>query len=124
MYRPLVSWVKEMGIRSVGVQASGCVEGLLDQWVGAGVNFMSLEVSGGFDLRGLRERFDDKVAFIGNIDHRVLAWGKRDIAEEVKMKMVAFEDGGYIPAPDRTVMPDVSWENMKYFMELLKAYRS
>jgi len=121
-YGPIASWVKGMGVDLVGVQASGYVSRLLDIWVGAGMNFMSLEAVGGSDVEQLRERFANKVAFVGNVDQRALAWSKRDIAEEVRRKMTSFELGGFIPAPDHTIMPDVSWENFRYYMDLVKGH--
>ncbi len=123
IYAPVVSWVKNMGIDLVGVESQGHVYELTETWARVGINFISIEVSNGGDIEWIRKTLDSRVAVIGNIDHRVLAWSKRDIMDEVSRKMKFFEQGGYIPAPDRVILADVSWENFKYFIKILKDYK-
>ncbi|MEM4229781.1 MAG: uroporphyrinogen decarboxylase family protein [Thermoproteota archaeon] len=122
-YDPIVSWVKNVGIDLVGIESQGCMHELIETWARIGINFISLEASNGGDIEWIRKTLNSRVAIIGNIDHRVLAWSKRDIMDEVSRKMWFFEQGGYIPAPDGVVLPEVSWENFKYFIKILKDYK-
>lgn len=120
IYGPMVGWIKDQGIEFVALSAPGYLGDMLSTWIDLGINVISVQVEGGYDVARLRDLFEGKVSFIGNIDHRVLAWSKRDIAEEVGRKLLLFEEGRFIPAPDHMIMPDVPWENFEYFMGLMK----
>jgi len=119
-YGPIVSWVKNMGIDLVGIESQGHVHELTETWARIGINFMSIESSGGGDLEWIRKTLNNRVAVVGNIDHKALAWSKRDIMDEVSRKISFFAQGGYIPTPDGTILSDISWENFKYFIKTLK----
>ncbi|NHV99182.1 MAG: hypothetical protein HA496_05955 [Thaumarchaeota archaeon] len=119
-YGPIVSWIKNTDIDLVGIDSQGHVHELTDAWTKIGINFMSIESSGGGDLEWIRKTLNNRVAVIGNIDRRVLAWSKRDIMDEVLRKASFFKQGGYIPAPDGIILPDVPWENFTYFIKILK----
>lgn len=121
-YEPIVSWVKNMNIDLIGVESQGHVHELTEAWTRIGISFISLEASNGSDLEWIRRTLNNRVAVIGNIDHKVLAWSKRDIMDEVSRKISFFEQGGYIPAPDGAILPDVSRDNFTYFMKTLKDY--
>jgi uroporphyrinogen decarboxylase len=55
------------------------------------------------------------------LDSRVLLGEKSDIERELKNKVPQLMDeGGYIPAIDRPITPDVPFENYKYYVELLR----
>lgn len=123
-YSPVASWVRKTGVDLIGIDAQGYISDLLEVWIETGINFASLEASSGGDLELISKATENRFAILGNIDRRVLGWSKRDIADEVSRKMFFFEQGGYIPAPDGIIMPDASWENFKYFISLLKNYRS
>jgi uroporphyrinogen decarboxylase len=58
---------------------------------------------------------------IGGLDKRALAKGKKEIEAEILRKVPPLiKDGGYIPRPDHSIPPDVSYDNFKYFMEFLR----
>lgn len=121
-YDPIVNRVKNTSIDLVGIESQGHVHELTETWVRSGINFISIETSSGGDLEWIRRIRNSRVAIIGNIDHKVLAWSKRDIRDEVSRKMLFFEEGGYIPAPDGAILPEVSWNNFTYFIKILKDY--
>lgn len=82
-----------------------------------------LEVKAGLDVRDLKKQYAGQVVFMGNIDVRVLSKTKKDIEDEIKKKIpVAKAGGGYIYHSDHSVPSNVSFENYKFTMELVKEY--
>lgn len=82
-----------------------------------------LEVKAGMDVRELKKEYGNKIVFMGNIDTRVLSKTKKDIENEIKKKIpIAKIGGGYIYHSDHSVPPNVSFENYKFAMELVKEY--
>ena len=74
------------------------------------------------DPRTIKKKHDKNLLLWGGIDKRVLAKGKREIELEVTLKVPdLLEIGGYIPAIDHGIPPDVPLENYKFFLELLRS---
>jgi len=70
-----------------------------------------LEAKANNDIRELKKKWGDKIAFIGNINVIALSGSKKEI-EEVRSKiLVAKEGGGYVFHSDHSIPPTVSWEN-------------
>ena len=68
-------------------------------------------------------RWGRRVAFFGGIDKRALAGSREDIEAEVVPKLEAcLHDGGFIPACDHGVPPDVSFDNFRYFRDIVRRY--
>lgn len=91
----------------------------------AGVRCLQpLEAKAGMDVRRLKEEYGDRLAFMGNIDTRVMSTGDRQlIEEEVRSKItVAKQGGGYIYHSDHSVPPSVSFESYRWMMGLVERY--
>ena len=57
----------------------------------------------------------------GNIDKRVFLKGKEAIREEVMSKVPFLcATGGFFPGLDHAIPPDVTFDNFKYFINLLR----
>jgi len=57
---------------------------------------------------------------MGNISIHALIRGKDAVRQEVISKVLPLLDtGGYIPAPDDIIPPEVSFDNYRYYIELL-----
>ncbi|MCX8180753.1 MAG: hypothetical protein N3E41_05210 [Thermofilaceae archaeon] len=104
------------------LHSDGNIKPLIHFFISAGFNALQpLEVKAGMDVRELKKMYGDRLAFIGNIDARVLAKGPEAIRMEVEQKVkTAAVGGGYIAGSDHSVPPDVSLENYRYFIELVK----
>jgi len=78
-------------------------------------------VAAGMDIVEMRRKFGKNLIIIGGIDKRALASGRKAIEEEV-MKKVPYllSQGGYFPAIDHSIPPDVPFENYLYYLELLR----
>ncbi len=83
-----------------------------------------LEVKAGMDLIELKEKYGDKLAFMGGIDVRLMADpDPTKIEEEIKRKFeIAKKNGGYIYHSDHSVPKNVSFQQYVYVIELVKKY--
>ncbi|RKY96983.1 MAG: hypothetical protein DRQ06_00025 [Candidatus Hydrothermota bacterium] len=91
----------------------------------AGVRCLQpLEAKAGLDVRKLKAEYGDGLAFMGNIDVRVMSTGdRRLIEEEVRSKLhVAKKEGGYIYHSGHSVPPSVSFESYQWVMQLVDRY--
>ena len=83
-----------------------------------------LEVKAGMDLVGLKKQYGDKLAFMGGIDVRAMADPDPSVIEnEIRTKLpVAKQGGGYIYHSDHSVPSNVSFEQYKRVIELVREY--
>lgn len=121
-YRKVTDILSGNGIDAVFVDCDGNINNLIPLWLEVGINgFWPLEVAAGVDAVSLRKKYGKQVILTGNIDKRALAKGKRAIREEVTSKVpYLLGIGGYFPCLDHGVPPDVTWENYRYFINLLR----
>ncbi len=106
------------------LHTDGNVNLLIPQFIEVGFTALQpLEAKAGMDVRELKAKYGDKLAFIGNIDVRALSAGREAIRREVLSKLpVAAEGGGYVVCSDHSVPPTVSLEDYKYFLRLVRRY--
>jgi uroporphyrinogen decarboxylase len=72
------------------------------------------------DVIKVRKQYGKQVGFFGGIDKRALAGTRPQIRAEVVPKLeYCFQDGGFIPACDHAIPPDVSYDNYCYYRELV-----
>jgi len=82
-----------------------------------------LEVKAGMDVVELKSQYGSKLAYVGNIDCRVLeSADKAVIAREVLRKLKAAVGGGYIVQSDHSVSFDVTPESYEYLVTLVREY--
>ena len=76
----------------------GDIRMLIPDLIESGVTALQpLETKAGMDIRELKEKYGDDLAFIGNIDVRKLSGTLKDVEEEFMSKVpIAAEGGGYI----------------------------
>ena len=120
-YRRIKEFADSKGIPLVSVDSDGNVSELVPVMMENGINFFwPFEVQAGCDVEEYRQKYP-QLAIYGGIDKRALATGRKDIDHELERAERMFKLGGYIPAPDHLVPPDVPWENFKYYMEKLRS---
>ncbi len=74
------------------------------------------------DYRSIRKEYGRDLRLIGGIDLDALRSSKADIEKEIQTKVPPLIDqGGYIPLADGRVREDVSYENYRYYRELLRS---
>jgi uroporphyrinogen decarboxylase len=122
-YKELIGFIKgDLEVPVVGVDSDGRVTKLTPAFVEAGVNFIwPFEVQAGMDVLEVRRLWPRQFVIFGGMDKRALYGDRASIAAEVKRVVPPMlEAGGYIPAIDHFVPPEVSLDNWFYFLELVR----
>jgi uroporphyrinogen decarboxylase len=122
-YIELIGFLREeLGVPVIGVDTDGKMTKLIPFFVRAGVNFIfPLEVQAGMDVLEVRKAWPEQFAMWGGMDKRAL-YGDREAIRAEVMRVVPpmLEAGGYIPAIDHAVPPEVSLDNWLFFLELVR----
>ncbi len=107
------------------LHSCGRVKDLIPYFIEEGIDCLQpLEVKAGMDLIELKERYGDKICFMGGIDVRLMALNDwKPVEKEIKEKFgVAKEGGGYIYHSDHSIPKNVSFRQYKRVIELVKEY--
>jgi len=121
-YKQVTDFIHKHGIDIIHVDCDGRIDELIPLWLECGINLhWPLEVAAGMDAVALRKKYAKALILVGNIDKRALIKGKDAIKEEVMSKVpYLIKEGGYFPSLDHAIPPDVSFENFKYLINLLR----
>lgn len=121
-YRKVMEKVHDAGIPVVMVDSDGDIRKIIPMWLDVGVNIMHpLEVAASMDVTEVRKQYGKKIGFFGGIDKRALAGTREQIRAEVIPKLeYCFGEGGYIPACDHGIPPDVSFDNYRYYRDIVR----
>ena len=120
-YRSITQLLRDNGINIILVDSDGDTRQLIPLWIESGINGQyPLEATANMDAVRLREEYPNFI-LIGNVDKRALAKNKEAIEEELSKKIpYLLSRGGYFPAIDHFVPPDVSFKNYMYYLECLR----
>ena len=118
-------FLRSKGVDVIGYYGSGTVEPLIPNLLDAGVNLLSpLECTSGMDAVALRREYGRDLLMVGNISKESLMAGETAIRAEVERKIpYLMQEGGYIPAFDDMVLPDMKLADLKYCARLIKSCR-
>ena len=122
----LCDFFKSKGMPII-LHTCGCVKELVPMLIEAGFTCLQpLEVKAGMDLLELKQRYGDRLAFMGGIDVRAMADPDPKVIErEVSTKLpVAKQGGGYIYHSDHSVPSNVSFQQYCHTIELVRQYGS
>lgn len=117
-------WHKEHGIQTI-LHSCGRLEGLIPDLIDSGFDCLqSLEAKAGMDVRKLKPKFGDKIAFFGNIDVMLMEEDDNSrIENEIRDKFsAAMPSGGCLYCSDHSIPKDVSFEKYKFVMECVRRY--
>lgn len=123
-YRKLTEWLDGKGIHHRLIHAVGRLDGLVRLWVDAGWTALVPLEATDTNILALRKTYGKSLALIGGIDRRCLAATKREVGDEVRRLRALWEQGGYIPAPDGTLLPDIPLDNFRDCLSHLKSWTS
>ena len=107
------------------LHSCGCVKEMIPDLIEIGLDCLQpLEVKAGMDLVELKQKYGDRLAFMGGIDVRAMANPDPQVIEkEIRSKiLVAKKNGGYIYHSDHSIPDNVSFTQYKRVMELVKKY--
>jgi uroporphyrinogen decarboxylase len=114
----VVEFYKAHGVRYVAIDTDGNPELLIPHLLDAGVDVVwPLERAADQDPLRLRRTYGRTLRLWGGVDKRVLAQGPAAIDAHLRTMRPLIEEGGFIPAVDHTVPPDVPWAHFEYYME-------
>ncbi|MHB9037245.1 MAG: uroporphyrinogen decarboxylase family protein [Armatimonadota bacterium] len=118
-YRRLFSFLREYGIKHFVIDSDGDVRSLIPIFMEAGVTGMlPMECNAGCDVVKLRKEYP-QLQILGGLDKQKIALGGGPMLEELNYKISGIGNlGGYIPAFDHHVHPDVSLETYKQYLDL------
>ena len=122
----LCDFFKNKGMPTI-LHTCGCVKELVPMLIEAGFTCLQpLEVKAGMDIVELKQRYGDRLAFMGGIDVRAMADPDPKVIErEVSTKLpVAKQGGGYIYHSDHSVPSNVSFQQYCHTIELVRQYGS
>jgi len=120
-YRKIVKVLNEYGVEII-VDSDGDINELIPWFEEVGVTgFAPLERQAGVDVNQLREKHP-KLKIIGGFDKMEMHKGEDAMRAEFERILPVMKQGGYIPSCDHQTPPDVSMENYKIYVRLLKEY--
>jgi uroporphyrinogen decarboxylase len=116
--RRVIDFYKSHGVRYVSIDSDGNPESIVPLMMDAGVDILwPLERAADQDPVRLRRKFGRSLRLWGGVDKRELAKGPSAIEEHLAALRPLIAEGGFIPAVDHTVPPDVGWANFQYYMD-------
>ena len=119
-YQRWLGEIEASGCPVVDMDSDGYIADLIPVWIEAGINSCSpIEVAAGNDIAAYRRQFGRRMAYRGGIDKRAIAKGGEVMRAEVMRVAPLLEEGGFIPACDHGVPPDISWPNYVEYARLL-----
>jgi hypothetical protein len=119
---PITQAMQQAGIPVIGLYSSGNCEALLPLAMEHGINgFWPCERASGMDPILLRRKFGRDLRLMGGIAHACLSQSQSAIDAEVNRLRPLVEEGGFVPAIDDMVPPEVPFENYRYGIERLRA---
>lgn len=121
-YRRVVDFLRSRGVEFISLDSDGDIRLLIPIWLDAGINVLyPFEVQCGMDVLKIRREYGRDLRLWFGADKRVAAQGPAAIDAEMARVAPLVREGGYVPGPDHSFPPDVSFANCCYFMERLKS---
>ena len=120
-YRKVVPALEERGILPI-VDSDGDVSMAIPWFEDVGVaGILPLEKMAGVDVAEIRKNHP-RFRMIGAFDKMVMKHGEEAMRKEFERLHPTMKTGGFIPSVDHQTPPDVSLENYRVYVRLLKEY--
>jgi len=120
-YQGIIPELKSRGIVSI-IDSDGQVDSMIPWLEEAGIEgILPLERKSGVDIVQIR-RDHPKFKMIGGFDKTVMALGEKAMRQEFERIFPVMKQGGFIPSVDHQTPPDVSLEQYRCYVDLLKEY--
>ncbi|MDO8685805.1 MAG: uroporphyrinogen decarboxylase family protein, partial [Clostridiales bacterium] len=120
-YKKVVPVLKKHGIIPF-VDSDGNVESMIPLFVEAGLEgVLPLERQAGVDVGKIRRDFPE-FKMIGGYDKMVMSKGEGRMREEFERLLPVMKSGGFVAGCDHQTPPDVSLDNYKTYMKLMREY--
>ena len=127
VYKPhmakVTGFLNSRGVDTLGYYSSGNLVSILPSLLDIGINTITpVECAAGMQALELRRKFPE-LRMIGNISREALMKGGAGVEEEVCNKISPLmAQGGYLPAFDDMLMPDMRLEDILHCAELVHGH--
>lgn len=120
-YQKIIPFIKSKGTK-VFIDTDGDVEPLIPWLQEAGIEgVLPLERQAGVDVNRIRRNYPEWL-MIGGYDKTIMHLGEESMRAEFERLLPAMRSGRYIPSVDHQTPPDVTLDNYKIYVSLLKEY--
>ena len=120
-YRRIIPEIKKYDIVPF-VDTDGNIHKLTPWFLDVGVEgLLPLEKKAENDIFELRKKYP-RVKLTGGFDKMVMSKGEKEMRAEFERILPVMKQGGYIPSVDHQTPPEVSLNNYKIYLSLLKEY--
>lgn len=117
---PIVTELRKNGVQYFCLWTSGNIDVLIPLLLEHGINCTwPLERTAGMDPVALRKKYGRSLRLGGGIAKEALISGPRAIDREIERLVPIIEDGGFIPAIDDMIPPEVPFSHYRYYLETL-----
>ena len=114
----VIDFLKSNGVKYIAIDSDGNPEIFFPLWSDLGVDvFWPCERAANMDPVRLRKKYGRTIRLWGGVDKREIAKGPDSIDKHLRKLAPLIEEGGFIPAIDHSVPPDISWPNFKCYLE-------
>jgi hypothetical protein len=120
-YKKVIPVLNKYGIIPM-VDTDGQLEAMIPWLQEAGIEgALPLERQAGVDVERMRNMFPD-FKIIGAYDKMVMSKGEEAMRKEWERLLPVMKKGGFIPSCDHQTPPEVSLENYRIYLKLMKEY--
>ena len=120
-YQKLTPYIRSKGTRVI-VDSDGDISEMVPWLIDAGIEgALPLEYQAGVDVNRLRKDYPDFI-MIGGFNKRIMKDGEEAMRKEFERLLPAMRSGKFGPSVDHQTPPDVSLENYRIYVKLLKEY--
>ena len=120
-YKKVITVLNKYGIITM-VDTDGQLEAMIPWLQEAGIEgALPLERQAGVDVERMRNMFPD-FKIIGAYDKMVMSKGEEAMRKEWERLLPVMKKGGFIPSCDHQTPPEVSLENYRIYLKLMKEY--
>lgn len=120
-YKNVIPMIKKLDI-PIFIDSDGDITKAVDWYAEVGAEGMfPLERQAGVDV-SLYIKKQPQMTFLGHFDKMCMKFGEEAMRKEFERLLPSAQGGKFIPSVDHQTPPDVSYENYKIYVNLLKEY--
>lgn len=118
-YRRIWDMLSSKGTRLFSQDSDGNMNPIIDSMLDCGLNLMlPCEPAAGMDIVALRQKYGNRLAFMGGIDKHVLRESKEAIRKELEYKLQPMmQAGGTVFGLDHRIPNGTPIENYRYYVD-------
>jgi len=119
--RQASAFIKTKGVKVI-IDSDGLVDDPVDWYLETGCDgFLPLEKQAGVDIAKYRNKHPS-ILLIGAFDKMCMHQGEDAMRREFERLFPVMRQGGYIPGVDHQTPPEVSLDNYRLYLKLLREY--